>query len=57
MKSFFSSLGAIATVAQAHTVIVTHGNSPQVGLLALQAEAYRAVSPYRLLPHLQSYNF
>lgn len=57
MKSFFSSLGAIATVAQAHTVIVTPGNGPQVGLLALQAEAYRAVSPYRLLPHLQSYNF
>ncbi len=42
---------AIATMAQAHTVIVTHGNCPQVGLLALQAEAYR------LLPHLQSYNF
>jgi carbamate kinase len=39
---------AIATVAQAHTVIVTHGNGPQVGLLALQAEAYRAVSPYPL---------
>jgi hypothetical protein len=31
---------AIATVAQAHIVIVTHGNGPQVGLLALQAEAY-----------------
>jgi carbamate kinase len=39
---------AIATVAQAHTVIVTHGNGPQVGLLALQAEAYRAVAPYPL---------
>ena len=31
---------AIAEVALAHTVIVTHGNGSQVGLLALQAEAY-----------------
>jgi len=29
-------------------VIVTHGNGPQVGLLALQAEAYRDVDPYPL---------
>ena len=26
-----------------HEVVVTHGNGPQVGLLALQSEAYRAV--------------
>jgi carbamate kinase len=30
---------AIAAVAQTHAVIVTHGNGPQVGLLALQADA------------------
>lgn len=39
---------AIAQIAQNHTVIVTHGNGPQVGLLALQAAAYPAVQPYPL---------
>lgn len=39
---------AIAAIAQTHTVIVTHGNGPQVGLLALQAEAYSRVRPYPL---------
>lgn len=32
---------AIAEVARGHDVVVTHGNGPQVGLLALQAEALR----------------
>ncbi len=39
---------AIAAVAREHQVIVTHGNGPQVGLLALQAEAYQQVKPYPL---------
>lgn len=39
---------AIAQIAQLHQVVVTHGNGPQVGLLALQAEAYRAVHSYPL---------
>jgi carbamate kinase len=39
---------AIASIARNHTVVVTHGNGPQVGLLALQSEAYRAVRPYPL---------
>jgi carbamate kinase len=39
---------AVAAVAQRHEVVVTHGNGPQVGLLALQAEAYRDVDPYPL---------
>jgi carbamate kinase len=30
---------AVAEVARHHDVVVTHGNGPQVGLLALQAEA------------------
>jgi carbamate kinase len=38
----------IAAIAREHTVIVTHGNGPQVGLLALQAEAYKEVQPYPL---------
>ena len=39
---------AIAAIAHTHTVVVTHGNGPQVGLLALQSEAYREVRPYPL---------
>ena len=39
---------AIADVAREHEVILTHGNGPQVGLLALQAEAYRDVPAYPL---------
>ena len=39
---------AIADLATEHEVIVTHGNGPQVGLLALEAEAYREVKPYPL---------
>lgn len=39
---------AIAVIAQSHQVVVTHGNGPQVGLLALQAEAYAQVRPYPL---------
>src|SRR3954451_8642937 len=29
-------------------VVVTHGNGPQIGLLALQGEAYRDVASYPL---------
>ncbi|MCM1983513.1 carbamate kinase [Lyngbya confervoides] len=39
---------ALANLAQEHQLVVTHGNGPQVGLLALQAEAYPAVPPYPL---------
>jgi carbamate kinase len=39
---------AIAAVARAHEVVVTHGNGPQVGLLALQGEAFPDVRPYPL---------
>ena len=39
---------AIAAIARSHSVVVTHGNGPQVGLLALQAEAYKDVRPYPL---------
>ena len=38
----------IAKVADKHQVILTHGNGPQVGLLALQNSAYDKVSPYPL---------
>jgi carbamate kinase len=39
---------AVASLAADHEVIVTHGNGPQVGLLALQAEALPRVTPYPL---------
>jgi carbamate kinase len=39
---------AIAGLAASHRIVVTHGNGPQVGLLALQAEAYTGAIPYPL---------
>lgn len=39
---------ALADLARDHTVVVAHGNGPQVGLLALQAAAYKDVAPYPL---------
>src|SRR5512134_1082129 len=39
---------AVAAIARSHAVVVTHGNGPQVGLLALQSEAYAGVRPYPL---------
>jgi carbamate kinase len=39
---------ALARVAHDHQLIVAHGNGPQVGLLALQADAYPEVEPYPL---------
>jgi carbamate kinase len=39
---------ALAPVAQEHQVVLAHGNGPQVGLLALQASAYKEVEAYPL---------
>ena len=39
---------AIAPLAAEHSIVVVHGNGPQVGLLSLQAEAYREAEPYPL---------
>jgi carbamate kinase len=39
---------SLAAVAQAHQLVLSHGNGPQVGLLALQAAAYADVDPYPL---------
>lgn len=38
----------LARIAENHDVILTHGNGPQVGLLALQAAAYTELEPYPL---------
>src|ERR1700753_4483205 len=39
---------AIAPLAAEHSIVVVHGNGPQVGLLSLQAEAYDGAEPYPL---------
>lgn len=41
-----AAVAIAALVRQGHEIVVTHGNGPQVGLLALQAEAYSEVAPY-----------
>jgi carbamate kinase len=41
---------ALAPVALEHELVVTHGNGPQVGLLALQAAAYAGVDPAAAVP-------
>lgn len=38
----------LAPVARAHELVLAHGNGPQVGLLALQASAYKDVEAYPL---------
>jgi carbamate kinase len=39
---------SLAAVASRHQLVLSHGNGPQVGLLALQAAAYEDVEPYPL---------
>ena len=38
----------LGSVSSSHRLVVTHGNGPQVGLLALMSDAYSAVAPYPL---------
>jgi len=38
----------LAPMARQHQLIISHGNGPQVGLLALQAAAYPEVEAYPL---------
>jgi carbamate kinase len=38
----------VAPIVRKHQVVITHGNGPQIGLLALQAEAYKDVQAYPL---------
>jgi carbamate kinase len=40
--------GALARVAKEHELVISHGNGPQVGLLALQGAAYKDVEAYPL---------
>lgn len=44
--SIATACGPLAAIAAEHDLVVSHGNGPQVGLLALQAAAYDDVSAY-----------
>src|SRR5436309_4217686 len=39
---------ALAPLGREHQLVISHGNGPQVGLLALQGAAYTKVDPYPL---------
>ncbi len=39
---------ALASIASEHELVISYGNGPQVGILALQAAAYQEMSPYPL---------
>jgi carbamate kinase len=43
-----TAAGALAPIAERHQLVLSHGNGPQVGLLALQAAAYEDVEAYPL---------
>lgn len=43
-----AAVRALAGLASEHRLVITHGNGPQVGLLALTQEAYRDAVPYSL---------
>jgi carbamate kinase len=43
-----TAVTALAPLAADHQLVLSHGNGPQVGLLALQAAAYTEVEPYPL---------
>jgi carbamate kinase len=43
-----SAAPALAAVARDHQLVLSHGNGPQVGLLALQGAAYEEVDAYPL---------
>ena len=42
------AVAALAPIAAQHELVITHGNGPQVGLLALQNLAYQDVAAYPL---------
>jgi carbamate kinase len=47
-QNVVQAASALAALASEHELVITHGNGPQVGLLALEADAYKAVAPYPL---------
>jgi carbamate kinase len=47
-RNVVTAVDSLAEIAAEHELVVTHGNGPQVGLLALQSAAYGEVPPYPL---------
>lgn len=47
-RNMRAAAGALARACDGHDVVIVHGNGPQVGLLALEADAYKALPPYPL---------
>lgn len=47
-QNVLQAASALAALASEHELVITHGNGPQVGLLALEGDAYKAVAPYPL---------
>ncbi|MBL4838574.1 MAG: carbamate kinase [Kordiimonadaceae bacterium] len=47
-KNVRIAAAALALVAEGHELVITHGNGPQVGLLALQGAAYKPDEAYPL---------
>src|SRR5262245_43836303 len=43
-----TAAASLAPVAESHQLVLSHGNGPQVGLLALQASEYKEVEAYPL---------
>lgn len=48
LRAARNAAAVLASVAPGHRLVVTHGNGPQVGLLALMNDAYEDVDPYPL---------
>jgi hypothetical protein len=47
-ENIHAAVRALAPLPRSHELILSHGNGPQVGLLALQAACYRDLEPYPL---------
>jgi carbamate kinase len=47
-RNVAAAAAALGRLAAENELVITHGNGPQVGLLALEADAYDAVKPYPL---------
>ncbi|KPK37844.1 MAG: carbamate kinase [Gammaproteobacteria bacterium SG8_47] len=47
-RNIQAAAAALAPLAREHQIVISHGNGPQVGLLALQGEAYQPVEAYPL---------
>lgn len=47
-RAMAAAAGALARACDGHEIALVHGNGPQIGLLALEAEAYEAVPAYPL---------